>query len=140
MSEKGTELRVQRPVDHAASPVGWPVNDVLIRRRLLALDRRYLFALPSITVGRVTRDIVHELRQIAVDYEDLLRSGLSVSAHFSERAVRAKIGDALARPRGPARRLQIPSRRAPTSWPPWPSTHGPAPPTRPGAASPSSTG
>jgi hypothetical protein len=88
MSDKGTELRVQRPVDHAASPVGWPVNDVLIRRRLLALDRRYLFALPSITVGRVTRDIVHELRQIAVDYEDLLRSGLSVSAHFSERAVR----------------------------------------------------
>ena len=70
MSDKGTELRVQRPVDHAASPVGWPVNDVLIRHRLLALDRRYLFALPSITVGRVTRDIVHELRQIAVDYSN----------------------------------------------------------------------
>ena len=139
MSEKGTELRVQRPVDHAASPVGWPVNDVLIRRRLLALDRRYLFALPSITVGRVTRDIVHEASAIAVDYEDLLRSGLSVSAHFSERAVRAKMVTRWARPRGPARRLQIPSRRAPTSWPVAVYTR-PAPPTRPGAASPSSTG
>ena len=95
MSDKGTELRAQRPADRAAGREGWPVNDVLIRHRLLALDRRYLFALPSITVGRVTRDIVHELRQIAVDYEDLLKSGLSVSAHFSERAVRAKIGDAL---------------------------------------------
>ena len=69
MSEKGTELRVQRPVDHAASPVGWPVNVVLMRHRLLALDRRYLFALPSITVGRVTREIVSELQQIAGEYE-----------------------------------------------------------------------
>jgi hypothetical protein len=95
MSEKGTELRAQRPADRAACWQGWPVNDVLIRHRLLALDRRYLFALPNITVGRVTREIVHELRQIAVDYEELLKGGLSVSAHFIERAVRGKIGDAL---------------------------------------------
>ena len=95
MSDKGTELRAQRPADHAPAREGWPLNDVLIRHRLLALDRRYLFALPNITVGHVTREIVHELRQIAVDYEELLKGGLSVSAHFSERAVRGKIGDAL---------------------------------------------
>ena len=51
---------------------------VLMRHRLLALDRRYLFALPNITVGRVTREIVSELQQIAVEYDELLKGELSV--------------------------------------------------------------
>lgn len=68
---------------------------VLMRHRLLALERRYLFALPNITVGRVTREIVSELQQIAGEYDGLLKSGAPVSTRFSEQAVRTKIGDAL---------------------------------------------
>jgi hypothetical protein len=68
---------------------------VLMRHRLLALDRRYLFALPNITAGRVTREIVCELQQIAGEYDELLKGELSVSARLSEATVRTKIGDAL---------------------------------------------
>jgi hypothetical protein len=67
----------------------------LMRHRLLALDRRYLFALPNITVGRVTREIVSELQQIAGEYSELLKGELSVSARLNEAAVRTKIADAL---------------------------------------------
>ena len=95
MSENRNELRAPRRAERGPAREGWPLRDVLIRHRLLALDRRYLFALPNITVGRATREIVHELEQIAADYEELLKGGLSVSAHFSVRAVRTKIGDAL---------------------------------------------
>lgn len=68
---------------------------VLMRHRLLALDRRYLFALPNITVGRVTREIVSELQQIASEYDELLKGELTVRARLSEATVRTKIGDAL---------------------------------------------
>jgi hypothetical protein len=68
---------------------------VLMRHRLLALDRRYLFALPNITVGRVTREIVSELQKIAGEYNELLEGELSVSARLNEATVRTKIGDAL---------------------------------------------
>jgi hypothetical protein len=68
---------------------------VLMRHRLLALDRRYLFALPNITVGRVTREIVRELQQIAGEYDELLKGELTVSARLSEATIRTKIGDAL---------------------------------------------
>ena len=96
MREKRTEVRAQRPADHAPAQEGWPLNDVLIRHRLLALDRRYLFALPNITVGRVTREIVHELQQIAgrvrraADGRSCPLGRASASS-----AVRVKIGDAL---------------------------------------------
>jgi hypothetical protein len=91
----GIGMRAQQATDHGPAREGWPLNDVLIRHRLLALDRRYLFALPNITVGRVTQEIVRELEQIAVEYETLLRGGASISPRFSEAAVRVKIGDAL---------------------------------------------
>ena len=68
---------------------------VLMRHRLLALDRRYLFALPNITVGRVTREIVRELQQIAGEYDELLKGELTVPARLSEATVRTKVGDAL---------------------------------------------
>ena len=68
---------------------------VLMRHRLLALDRRYLFALPNITVGRVTREIVSELQQIAGEYDELLKGELTLPARLSEATVRTKIGDAL---------------------------------------------
>ena len=70
-------------------------QDVLMRHRLLALDRRYLFALPNITVGRVTREVVHELQEIAGEYEDVLNGAPSLSLRLSEQTVRTKIGDAL---------------------------------------------
>jgi hypothetical protein len=95
MRDQRTELRAQPPADHAPAWEGWTVNDVLLRHGLLALDRRYLFALPNITVGRVTREIVHELQQIAVEYDGLLTTGASSSPRFSEQAVRVKIGDVL---------------------------------------------
>ena len=68
---------------------------VLMRHRLLALDRRYLFALPNITVGRVTREIVSELQQIAGEYDELLKGELTVPARLSEATDRTKVGDAL---------------------------------------------
>ena len=68
---------------------------VLMRHRLLALDRRYLFALPNITVGRVTREIVSELQQIAGEYDELLKGELTLPVRLSEATVRTKIGDAL---------------------------------------------
>ena len=49
----GIAMGAKQPTDHAPAREGWPLNDVLIRHRLLALDRRYLFALPNITVGRI---------------------------------------------------------------------------------------
>ena len=68
---------------------------VLMRHRLLALDRRYLFALPNITVGRVTHEIVSELQQIAGEYDELLKGELTVAARLSEATLRTKVGDAL---------------------------------------------
>ena len=47
-------MRSKQASDHGPTRKGWPLKDVLIRHRLLALDRRYAFALPNITVGRVT--------------------------------------------------------------------------------------
>ena len=91
----GIGTGAKQSTDHQPTREGWPLNDALIRHRLLALDRRYLFALPNITVGRVTGEIVQELEQIAVEYETLLRAGASLSPRFSEAAVRVKIGDAL---------------------------------------------
>jgi hypothetical protein len=105
----GIGIREQRPTDGPA-PEGWPLNDALLRHRLLALDRRYLFALPNITVGRVTREIVHELEQIAVEYEALLRGGAASSPHFSEAAVRVKIADALGSAAWACEALQDPER------------------------------
>lgn len=91
----GIGTGAKQSTDHQPTREGWPLNDALIRHRLLALDRRYLFALPNITIGRVTAEIVQELEQIAVEYETLLRAGASLSPRFSEAAVRVKIGDAL---------------------------------------------
>jgi hypothetical protein len=68
---------------------------VLMRHHLLALDRRYLYALLNITVGRVTCEIVLELQQIASEYDELLKGELSVSARLNEATVGPKIGDAL---------------------------------------------
>ena len=104
----GIGIRVQRPTDGPA-PEGWPLDDVLLRHRLLALDRRYLFALPNITVGRVTSEIVHDLEQIAVEYETLLRGGAASSPCF-EAAVRVKIGDALGSAAWACEALQEPER------------------------------
>jgi len=108
--DDGIGIRAQRPTDQEPAREGWPLNDVLIRHRLLALDRRYLFALPNITVGRVTGEIVHELEQIAVEYETLLRGGASISPRFSEAAVRVKIGDALGSAAWASEALQDPER------------------------------
>ena len=106
----GIGTRAQQPTDRGPVREGWPLNDVLIRHRLLALDRRYLFALPNITVERVTSEIVRELEQIAVEYETLLRGGASISPRFSEAAVRTKIGDALGSAAWACEALQEPDR------------------------------
>src|SRR5262245_62254713 len=106
----GIGMRAQQTTDHGLAREGWPLNDVLIRHRLLALDRRYLFTLPNITVGRVTDEIVRELEQIAVEYETLLRGGASISPRFSEAAVRVKIGDALGSAAWACEALQEPDR------------------------------
>src|SRR5262245_14217658 len=109
MSE-GSGIRAQRPTGDGPARPGWPLHDVLIRHRLLALDRRYLFALPNITVGRVTGEIVLELEQIAVEYDTLLRGGAAISPRFSEAAVRVKIGDALGSAAWACEALQEPDR------------------------------
>jgi hypothetical protein len=101
---------MSKSTDCGPTREGWPLNDVLIRHRLLALDRRYLFALPNITVGRVTGEIVQELEQIAVEYETLLRAGASISPRFSEAVVRVKIGDALGSAAWACEALQEPDR------------------------------
>jgi hypothetical protein len=106
----GIGVRAQQPTDHGPTRACWPLDDVLIRHRLLALDRRYLFALPSITVGRVTGEIVRELEQIAVEYDTLLRGGAAISPRFSEAAVRVKIGDALGSAAWACEALQDPER------------------------------
>jgi hypothetical protein len=105
----GIGFRAQHTTDGPA-PEGWRLDDVLLRHRLLALDRRYLFALPNITVGRVTSEIVHELERIAVEYETLLRGGAASSPCFSEAAVRVKIGDALGSAAWACEALQEPAR------------------------------
>jgi len=101
---------MSKSTDRGPTREGWPLNDALIRHRLLALDRRYLFALPNITVGRVTAEIVQELEQIAVEYETLLRGGASISPRFSEATVRVKIGDALGSAAWACEALQEPDR------------------------------
>ena len=87
-----------------------PLRDLADPDHLPALDRRYAFALPNITVGRVTDAIVRELEQIAVEYDTLLRGGAALSSRFSEAAVRAKIGDALGSAAWACEALQEPER------------------------------
>src|SRR5262249_14888442 len=106
----GSGMRSQQAKHHGPAREGWLLNDVLIRHRLLALDRRYLFALPNITVGRVTDEIVRELEQIAVEYDTLLRGGAARSPRFSEADVRVKIGDALGSAAWACEALQEPER------------------------------
>ena len=83
------------PSKTTPAPAGWRELDLLTRHRVLTLERRYLFALPKITVGRVTREIVHELLDIAEEYETLLKGGAAVGLSVDVQQVRTKIGDAI---------------------------------------------
>jgi len=83
------------PSKTTPAPAGWRELELLTRHRVRALERRYLFALPKITVGRVTREIVHELLDIAEEYETLLKGGAAVGLSVDVQHVRTKIGDAI---------------------------------------------
>jgi hypothetical protein len=64
-------------------------------RRLMAIDSRQLAALPNTMIGRATPDVVHDLEQIAADYEALLGWGLPRVPFYTEKALRLKIADTL---------------------------------------------
>jgi hypothetical protein len=108
--DNGIGIPARYLTDLAPAREDWALKDVLVRHRLLALDRRYLFALPNITVGRVTEETVRELEQIAVEFETLLRGDPSISPRFSEAAVRVRIGDALGSAAWACEALQEPGR------------------------------
>jgi hypothetical protein len=62
-------------------------------RRLMAIDRRQLAALPNTIVGRAKPGVVRELESVAADYETLLLAGLPVAPLYDAPALHAKIGD-----------------------------------------------
>ena len=110
MRTQRTELRAQPPADHApAWRAGRLKRRILRHRGLLALDQRYLFALPNITVGRVTREIVPSCEQIAVEYDGLADDqGVSSRRASASRRCSEDRRRAGLRRRGPGEALQEP--------------------------------
>ena len=70
-----------------------PMDGLTKMRRLMDIDRRYMYATMSARPGRATEATVQELKAIAQDYEQLLQSG-SPGGFFKEEDVRRKVADA----------------------------------------------
>ena len=72
-----------------------PADDMGKMRRLLAIDRRQLAALPNTIVGRANAAVVRDLEVIAADYEALLEAGPPTIPLYTVQALRTKIADTL---------------------------------------------
>jgi tetratricopeptide (TPR) repeat protein len=62
-------------------------------RWLMAIDRRYLAALPRTKIGLADEQVLKELEEIAADYQKLLEAGPSRYLFTSEAGLREKIAD-----------------------------------------------
>jgi tetratricopeptide (TPR) repeat protein len=80
--------------DEAFDPTR-PHDDMAKKRRLMAIDRRYTWTLPRTQAGLANEKVLHDLKQIAADYEQLLGVGLPQFPFYTEDQVRAKVADAL---------------------------------------------
>jgi hypothetical protein len=83
-----------------ASPAGQetfnptaPMDGLTRMRRLMDIDRRYMYATMQARPGRTTAATVQELKTIAQDYEQLLQAG-APGGFFKEEDVRRKVADA----------------------------------------------
>jgi tetratricopeptide (TPR) repeat protein len=70
-----------------------PMDDLTKLRWLMAIDRRYMLAMPKRLPGRADETVARELEEICADYERLLQAGPSQSTFFTTEALREKIAD-----------------------------------------------
>jgi tetratricopeptide (TPR) repeat protein len=82
------------PAGEEAFDPNAPMDDLAKMRRLMAIDRRYMYATMAAHPGRSTEATVKELNAIARDYEQLLQAG-APQRFFKENDVRGKIADAI---------------------------------------------
>ena len=71
-----------------------PMDDFAKMRRLMAIDRRYMYATMAARPGRTTEAGVEELKAIARAYEQLLQAG-AAERFYKEIEVRGKVADAM---------------------------------------------
>lgn len=83
-----------RPGEEEAFDPNAPTDDFAKMRRLMAIDRRYMYATMATRPGRTTEAGVEELKAIARDYMQLLQAG-TPQRFFKENDVRGKIADAI---------------------------------------------
>lgn len=81
------------PVEQDTFDPNAPMDDLAKMRRLMAIDRRYMYATVGARPGRTTETTVEQLKAIARDYEQLLQAG-APQMFFKENDVRVKIADA----------------------------------------------
>jgi tetratricopeptide (TPR) repeat protein len=72
-----------------------PMDDLAKLRRLMVIDRRYMYAMMGSRSGRTSQATVQEFKAIASDYEQLLEAGPPQSQFYKEDDVRTKIADAI---------------------------------------------
>jgi tetratricopeptide (TPR) repeat protein len=72
-----------------------PLDDFGKMRALMAIDQRYMLAMADTRPGRVKRDILRTLEQIAEDYRSLISMGPPQPpfALYTEHSVKRKLGD-----------------------------------------------
>jgi tetratricopeptide (TPR) repeat protein len=70
-----------------------PMDELKKMRWLMAIDRRYLAALPRTKIGLADEQVLKELEEIAADYQKLLEAGPSRYLFTSEAGLREKIAD-----------------------------------------------
>src|SRR5204862_3360596 len=71
-----------------------PMDDLAKMRRLMAIDRRYMYAMAGARMGRTDATSVQQFKSIVGDYEQLLKAGPAQAGFYKERDVRAKMADA----------------------------------------------
>jgi tetratricopeptide (TPR) repeat protein len=80
------------PAEQGAFDPNEPMDDIAKMRRLMAIDRRYMYATMGARPGRTTQATVEELKAIAGDYEQLLKAG-TPQMFYKENELRVKIAD-----------------------------------------------
>jgi hypothetical protein len=70
-----------------------PLDSLGKVRALMAIDQRYMFAMANTRPGRVSREVLRDIEDIAQDYEALLQLGSPEGLFYTEQSLREKIGD-----------------------------------------------
>ncbi len=72
-----------------------PLDDMAKMRRLMEIDRRFMFTMPRTMIGLANETGLQDLKEIAGDYRKLLQAGPPQHPFYTEQALRKKIADVL---------------------------------------------